>query len=421
MTERAAILIVGHGSREAEANAEFEALVAAYRAARPDLDVAHGYVELAQPSLEAALESLAARASLDGSANGDGAVSGDAASDGGVSGDRAGARRVVAVPLFLFAAGHVKNDLPLALDHARRRFPRVAFTAARALGVDPRLQSLLAARIAEHGAPSAGTAVIVVGRGASDPDANGDFCKLVRLFGEGRGFQQVAPSFIGITRPLVDETLELVARARPERVVVAPYFLFGGRLIAKLEAFVRAFRERYPWIPVEVARHLGADPLLFDLIDERVREALDGQAPLACDNCQYRLPMPGREQNVGGLRAMLWSLRHGFTHTQAVPHLHAHKPLAKHVLVCGNVDCADRGSVALVESLRRLLKDAGRERDIKITRTSCMGRCGEGPTVAVYPDGIWYRGVREADAGELVREHLLGDRLVARLVDNIMQ
>src|SRR5581483_2591001 len=170
MTERAAILIVGHGSREAEANAEFEALVAAYRAARPDLDVAHGYVELAQPSLEAALESLAARASLDGSANGDGAVSGDAASDGGVSGDRAGARRVVAVPLFLFAAGHVKNDLPLALDHARRRFPRVAFTAARALGVDPRLQSLLAARIAEHGAPSAGTAVIVVGRGASDPD-----------------------------------------------------------------------------------------------------------------------------------------------------------------------------------------------------------------------------------------------------------
>jgi sirohydrochlorin cobaltochelatase len=39
----------------------------------------------------------------------------------------------------------------------------------------------------------------------------------------------------------------------------------------------------------------------------------------------------------------------------------------------------------------------------------------------VYPDGIWYRGVVEADVGELVREHLLGDRLVARLVDNIMQ
>ena len=59
--------------------------------------------------------------------------------------------------------------------------------------------------------------------------------------------------------------------------------------------------------------------------------------------------------------------------------------------------------------------------EIRMTRTLCMGRCGEGPTVAVYPDGIWYRGVTEHDAAELVSEHLLGDRLVGRLVDNIMQ
>jgi (2Fe-2S) ferredoxin len=89
--------------------------------------------------------------------------------------------------------------------------------------------------------------------------------------------------------------------------------------------------------------------------------------------------------------------------------------------VCGNVDCADGGSIALIDSLRRLIKASGRQEDIRVTKTSCMGRCGEGPTVAVYPDGIWYRAVREADAGELVREHLLGDRLVSRLVDNIMQ
>jgi len=73
------------------------------------------------------------------------------------------------------------------------------------------------------------------------------------------------------------------------------------------------------------------------------------------------------------------------------------------------------------ELRRRLVKRAGRERDIRVTRAGCMGRCGEGPTVAVYPDGIWYRQVGEDDADELVREHLLADRLVARLVDNIMQ
>jgi sirohydrochlorin cobaltochelatase len=74
-----------------------------------------------------------------------------------------------------------------------------------------------------------------------------------------------------------------------------------------------------------------------------------------------------------------------------------------------------------VVALRRLVRDAGRDTDIRVTRTSCMGRCGEGPTVAVYPDGVWYRGVVADDAGELVREHLVGDRLVARLVDHILQ
>jgi len=91
------------------------------------------------------------------------------------------------------------------------------------------------------------------------------------------------------------------------------------------------------------------------------------------------------------------------------------------VLVCGNADCAERGSLALVEALRRGIKQTARRDTIRVTRTSCMGRCGEGPTVAVYRDGIWYRGVRADDADELVREHLVGDRLVARLVDNIMQ
>jgi sirohydrochlorin cobaltochelatase len=55
-----------------------------------------------------------------------------------------------------------------------------------------------------------------------------------------------------------------------------------------------------------------------------------------------------------------------------------------------------------------------------VTRTACMGRCGEGPTVAVYPDGVWYRRVAAQDAPEIVSEHLVADRLVGRLVDDIL-
>jgi len=393
---RTGLLIVGHGSREASANSEFQELVAAYRAARPDLEVEHAYVELADPPLSTALLMLAQRVD-----------------------------HVVVLPLFLFAAGHVKNDIPLALAGARNQCPGILFTVVRALGVHPTLVDMTFDRarsaIPAVDATSGKTAVLVVGRGASDPDANGDFCKVVRLLGEGRDFSWVIPCFIGITRPLVEDALELVARSRPDRLIVVPYFLFGGRLITKIREQVLAFQTRHPWIRTELTPHLGNDPRLLALIDERLGEAIDGSRPLPCDTCQYRAPVSGVAQNVGGLRALLWSLRHSFTHTQAMPHVHAHKPLTKHVLVCGNVDCADGGSIALLETLRRLVKEAGRQQDIRITRTSCMGRCGEGPTVAVYPDGIWYRSVREGDAGEIVREHLLGDRLVTRLVDNIMQ
>jgi sirohydrochlorin cobaltochelatase len=357
-----------------------------------------GFVELAQPTVADAL-AAAARTHVE----------------------------VVALPLFLFTAGHVKNDLPLALEAARAQFPATTFRCARALGVQPALaeqtweRALAAAP--EWADPEAAkkSALVVVGRGSSDPDANGDFVKQARLVAEGRGLAVVEPAFLGITRPLVDEALERLARARPDRIVVAPYLLTAGRLIEKLRGQLDAFHARYPWIAVRLAAHLGADPRLEALLDQRVNEARHGAEPLACDGCQYRTPLPGKERNVGGLRALLWSLRHTFTHAQAAPHLHAHKPLAKHVLVCVNADCADRGSGALVEELRRKLKSAGHNREVKVTKTSCMGRCGEGPTVVVYPDGIWYRGVVAADADELVQEHLLGDRLVARLVDNIMQ
>jgi sirohydrochlorin cobaltochelatase len=395
-TNRTAVVVIGHGSRDPRGNAEFESLVDLYRQANPNVDVTHGYVEIASPSIKDVLAIAAAEHST-----------------------------VVVLPLFLFAAGHLKNDIPLAIAETRTHFPHVRFDSARELGVHSYLIELAFARAQTSLPPSEGawnkTAVILVGRGASDPDANGDFCKLARLFGEGRGFSWVLPSFIGITRPSFEEAAELVVRSRPERILVVPYFLFAGRLLTKLEEQVAGFSNRYPWIKFALADTLGADEKVLAVMHERVQATLDGSQPLPCELCQYRTPISGIAQNVGGLRSLLWSVRHSFTHTQAVPHVHAHRRLQKHVLVCANVDCAGRGSISLITALRRSLIKTGLERDIRVTRTGCMGRCGEGPTVAVYPDGIWYRGVQDTDAEEIVTEHLISERLVSRLVDDIMQ
>jgi sirohydrochlorin ferrochelatase/(2Fe-2S) ferredoxin len=334
-------------------------------------------------------------------------------------------RRIVIVPLFLFASGHVKNDLPLAADAARARFPATEILVAPSLGVHPALVSLAwdraAPAISDDPSVRGRTILLVVGRGSSDPDANGDFCKVARLIGEGRGLLGVEPTFLGISAPKTAQSLELVARMRPDRLVVLPYLLFGGRLINRLEAEIREFAARHPWIRASVSPHLGQDPRLLSLLRDRVHSALEKRSLLPCDTCQYRVPIGSVRNQVGGLRALLYSARHTFTHSQSAMPLHLHRPLKKHVLVCGNADCAERGSGALLDLLRRTVKNVGRTRDIKITRTSCMGRCGEGPSVAIYPDGVWYRGVHASDADEIVREHLLEDRLVARLVDDVLQ
>jgi len=389
------VLLIGHGSREPASNAEFEAIASAYRLARPELRVETAYVELARPLIAEALAALAAEVP-----------------------------QITVVPVFLFAAGHVKNDVPLAIAEARTAQPRCRISAAPALGVHPALVELAFQRasgcLPSDPSARAKTLVLVVGRGSSDPDANGDFCKMSRLIGEGRGLMQVVPTFIGITQPRVEDSLELVARMRPDRLVVLPYLLFAGRLVARLAAQVETFRSRYPWIHTELAPHLGVDERLLSLIDERVRMARSGAQNLACDSCQYRADIAGLPSQVGGLRALLYSVRHTLTHTQATMPIHLHKPLKKHVLVCGNADCVERGSLGLLEALRREVKDRMSLREIKVTRTACMGRCGEGPTVAVYPDGVWYRRVNEHDAPELVTEHLIGDRLVGRLVDDIL-
>ncbi|HEY0708902.1 MAG TPA: CbiX/SirB N-terminal domain-containing protein [Polyangia bacterium] len=398
MTETTAIVIVGHGSREPRANATFEAFVQGFAcretaAVRQAATIRHAYIELARPHLDDVLDELASTH-----------------------------QRIVVVPLFLFLVGHTKTDVPVALTRARAAHPGTTFVSTRELGLHRLLVDLAFDRAqAALPAPTSNTAAIIVGRGASDPDANAEFCKLVRLFGEGRGFRGVFPSFVGITTPRFPETLDLVARLRPDRVVAVPYMLFDGRLCDRVREEAATFVAQQPWVPVAVAAPLAPDARLYTIVDERIEAALVGLTPLPCDTCHFRAPIAGVVNAVGGMRALLYSIRHGFTHSQAAPHQHAHAPLRKHVLVCGNADCADRGSLSLLDHLRQLLRDAGRSRDIRVTRTSCMGRCGEGPTVAVYPDGIWYRGVQSADAPALVNEHLLADRLVPHLVDNIMQ
>jgi len=97
-------------------------------------------------------------------------------------------------------------------------------------------------------------------------------------------------------------------------------------------------------------------------------------------------------------------------------------PFRFHVFVCdqqkpeGVPCCAARGSVQVLESLRREVNARGLQDEVQVTTCGSLGLCEHGPNMVVYPDGVWYSGVTPADIPEIVRSHFQEDKPVERLM-----
>lgn len=268
------LLIVGHGTADEGGVREFLGFIDRLRdRLAPDrVDVAGGFIELSAPAVGVAWQDLARR----------------------------GHRRFAAVPLVLVAAGHAKGDIPAALEREVRRHPDTGYRFGRPLGPHPTLLTLLAERIAEA-APGdlRDTAVLLVGRGSTDPDANAEVCKMARLLQETMDVAFVDTAFVSLARPSVPEGLERVRRLGARRVVVAPYFLFDGVLPQRVIEQSLAFGQSIKELDVLVAGHIGDCAELAELVVERYREALAGDIRMNCDTCAYRVLLPGFEDKLG--------------------------------------------------------------------------------------------------------------------------
>ncbi|MGH9126694.1 MAG: sirohydrochlorin chelatase [Acidimicrobiales bacterium] len=283
--EAPALLLVGHGSRSAEGVAAYWRFAEVVRDLAPELRLGCGFIELAAPDLDTAIDALVA----------------------------AGASSVVAVPLVLLGAGHMKNDGPSTLARARQRHQHVSFAYARALGVHPAPLAVARQRIetAAKGWPLADLAVIIVGRGSSDPDANSDLFKVARLLWRGPGPQVVEAAFVSLAAPSVPDALERGRRLGARYLAIVPYFLFTGVLVQRIAAQARAWADEHPDLKVRVGPELGHDRLLAELVLERYREARQGDTRMNCDCCTYRVALPGFEDRVAAPVPMH---THGETH-----------------------------------------------------------------------------------------------------------
>lgn len=265
---REGVLLVGHGSRSAASDAEMEALTALVAGALPTIDVRLGYLEMSEPPAGPVIDDMVA----------------------------SGCRRVVVLPLVLLAGGHGKSDVPAICLEARQRHPDAEFVLANPLGITHDLVSLLGGRLLAAG--GRGLPLLLVARGTSDPDANGDAHKAARLLAEWTGAPFVHTAFTGVTIPTVPEALEVFPALGHRRLATAFWFLADGVLVERARRQMSEFSSRRG-VEVLDAGYLGPDPRVVATVLRRYREALDGVTHVNCDTCAYRAAWPGLEGRVG--------------------------------------------------------------------------------------------------------------------------
>ena len=258
------LVIAAHGTRDESGVAECRALAERVANKLPDVPVELGFVELAEPKIPEAVQAAVAQA--------------PGVSEEPTEGEQPVS--AVVVPLMFNTGGHVREDIPEAIDEGRGD-ARVAYSAP--LLPDVRMRRALDRRLAETLAAGEGreqwrardTAVVLVGRGALVADANASHYTLTRMFWEENDLARVEPAFIQVTRPSVPEALTALHAQGAQQIVVQGNFLFPGLLHVWMTEQVQAWQASHPGVEIRIAPVIGDCDEVAEVVVDRYREPLD--------------------------------------------------------------------------------------------------------------------------------------------------
>ena len=250
------IMVCGHGSRSKSAEQEFSLLAKGLRRRFTKTPIEYGFLEYSAPNIHMGLDALLAQ----------------------------GVDEIYAVPGMLFAATHAKNDIPSVLTTYQDKHPGLSVHYGRELGLHPYMIAAFEARILESMGysekPENGSLydilLVVVGRGTSDVEANAEAAKMTRIVNENLGFGWAETVYSGVTYPSVGRGLEMALKMGFKKVVVAPYFLFSGRLITRIYNYVDAVAERHPEVAFYKADYLRDQAYVIETFAARIEECQRG-------------------------------------------------------------------------------------------------------------------------------------------------
>jgi len=277
LNKQIGILICGHGSRNKLAITEFQELTRLIQKKYPSILVEFGFLEFAKPSLTDALDKLR----------------------------NSSIKKVIAIPAMLFAAGHVKNDIPsLLMSYAKKKDIEIVY--GRELGINNLMISAACERVKEvfkknNSLTPEESLLVVVGRGSSDPDANSNVSKITRMVVEGVGLGWGETVFSGVTFPLVEPGLRNVVRLGYKNIIIFPYFLFSGVLVTRIKRQTDLVALDNPHVEFHEAKYLSSHKYVVQTFVERIEEIFNDESHnfMNCSLCKYRSNLFGFEKEVG--------------------------------------------------------------------------------------------------------------------------
>ncbi len=95
-----------------------------------------------------------------------------------------------------------------------------------------------------------------------------------------------------------------------------------------------------------------------------------------------------------------------------------------HIFICTNQRpdtdprgcCSEKGSEVIRAAFKKEVEKHGLKAQIRVNQAGCLDTCAMGPSVVIYPEGVWYTVKTVADVDEIIESHLIGGNRVERLL-----
>ena len=238
-----AVILVGHGSLRQASGASMIRLAALVRKQGVAPIATAGFLNFSQPTFADAVRRCAGK----------------------------GATHITVQPYFLISGYYVKRVLPKLIEEVKKEHPQLTLEVADAFEYHPALVQMVTERAQDEHQEKCG--LLLIAHGSPHAEANTPIYKVAEKVRERGLYSGVQVSFMEINEPDIAEGIRLLTAKGLDQIVAVPYFLqLGGHVAHDLPEAVEAAQESHPNIRLKLADYLSYDPLLAEVIAQRVGE-----------------------------------------------------------------------------------------------------------------------------------------------------